>query len=65
MAALLYRCPYTGKMVQAFLADAMDASANSETFETVHCAACSGVHLVSSTGEVLSTGRPTAKKSPA
>jgi hypothetical protein len=61
---VIYRCPYTGKMVQAFIDHPMDAPANAETFETVHCTACFGVHLVSSTGKVLSTGGPAVKKEP-
>ena len=64
MATVLYRCLYTGKMVQAFIDHPMDAPANDEIFETVHCTACFGVHLVSSTGRVLSTGGPAAKKEP-
>lgn len=30
---VIYRCPYTGKMVQAFIDHPMDAPANAETFE--------------------------------
>jgi hypothetical protein len=64
MVAVLYRCPYTGKMVQAFIADATDAPPNAETFETVRCTACSSVHLVSSTGKVLSEGGQVEKETP-
>jgi hypothetical protein len=64
MVAVSYRCPYKDMMVQAFIADPMDSPANAETFETVHCTACSGVHLVSSTGRVLSMGGPVEKRNP-
>jgi len=56
MATVIYRCPKTGQNVQSWFAD--DVSEDiSDTFETVTCAACGGVHLVNpKTGKTLGAG---------
>jgi hypothetical protein len=51
-------------MVQVFTDHPMDAPANAETFETVHCTACVSVYLVSSARKVSSTGGLAVKKEP-
>ena len=53
MAPILFRCPIKGVMVQSFIAD--DPSEDdTETYQSVPCAACSGMHFVNaSTGRVL------------
>jgi hypothetical protein len=51
MATFLYRCPHTGVMVQAVVAD---PTPQGEVFEPVICIACTRVHLVNpKTGKVL------------
>ena len=53
MATLAYRCPTTGQHVQAWFSD--DGSEDgTETYESVPCLACRGIHLVNlKTGKVL------------
>jgi hypothetical protein len=60
MASFIYRCPATGRDVQAWIAD--DAPANeANVYETVKCLACTRTHLINkSTGRVLGRGRRTA-----
>jgi hypothetical protein len=51
MAAVLYRCPKTGMAVQAWFSE---AAQDDESFETVTCTACAGIHYVNPmTGKVL------------
>jgi hypothetical protein len=53
MAAVVFRCPFTGLQVQGWFAD--DSSGNGgESYEGVVCTACRQLHLVNpSTGKVL------------
>jgi hypothetical protein len=52
MAPFLYRCPNTGRQVQAWAAD--DPTEDDDAYEAVACLACAGIHLVNSkTGKVL------------
>jgi DNA-directed RNA polymerase subunit RPC12/RpoP len=50
MASVLYRCPTTGKNVQAwFDDDSLDDE--SLTYVSLRCPACARVHLVNRAGE--------------
>lgn len=50
MIAVVYRCPTTGLCVDHWF----QAAEKPETYETVPCRACNGVHLVNvTTGRVL------------
>ena len=53
MATLIFTCPNMGVRVHGWFAD--DATENGgDTYETVTCLACAGVHLVNRrTGKVL------------
>jgi hypothetical protein len=52
MATFLYRCPNTGYTMQGYVAD--DPSDDKDTYESVTCAACGGVHRVNAkTGKVI------------
>ena len=52
MAAFLYRCPNTDRLVQGWSADEMPAGEDS--FKSVTCLACSQPHFVNrTTGRVL------------
>ena len=42
MAPFLYRCPNTGRQVQAWAAD--DPTEDDDAYETVACLACAGIH---------------------
>jgi hypothetical protein len=56
MKPFLYRCPVIGLTVQSFVASAEDDgdSGSDESYESVTCIACKGVHLVNAkTGKVL------------
>jgi hypothetical protein len=44
MAPFLYRCPNTGRQVQSWVAD--DPAEDDDTYQTVTCLACGGLHLV-------------------
>jgi hypothetical protein len=53
MATVIFRCPTTGKNVQAWFADDVSAD-NGETYDPVTCIACRRVHLVNRvTGKTL------------
>jgi hypothetical protein len=53
MATLIFRCPTTGKNVQAWFADDVSAD-NGESYESVTCMACGQLHLVNrATGKTL------------
>jgi hypothetical protein len=53
MAMLIFRCPTTGKNVQAWLADEVSAD-NGESYESVTCLACRQMHFVNrATGKTL------------
>jgi hypothetical protein len=52
MAAFIYRCPVTGYIVQAFVADD-PTKGEEETFRSVTCTICRRVHLANpKTGKV-------------
>ena len=52
MGAFLYRCPATGRNVQAWFAD--EVGDDEQLYESVTCLACRGLHLVNRwTGKVL------------
>ena len=52
MAPFLFKCPNTGLRVQGWSAD--EIPADSETYVTMECVACRGVHLVNpASGKVL------------
>ena len=52
MSPFLYRCPNTGRQVQAWAAD--DPTEDEDAYETVTCLACPALHLVNpKTGKVL------------
>jgi hypothetical protein len=57
---LVFRCPATGMKVQATFAAKDEAEDRSETYETVSCPACAGVHFIN-----LKTGRIQASRSDA
>jgi hypothetical protein len=51
MIPFLYRCPNTGRQVQALAAD--DPTDGDDTYQPVTCLACAGLHLVNpKTGKV-------------
>jgi hypothetical protein len=51
MAPFLYRCPNTGRQVQAWAAD--DPTDEDDAYRQVTCLACAGLHLVNpKTGKV-------------
>jgi hypothetical protein len=51
MPTFLFRCPNTGLNVQGYVAD---ASTEGDSYQSITCHACTGVHLVNpSTGKVL------------
>jgi hypothetical protein len=53
MPTLIFRCPTTGKNVQAWFADDATES-DGETYESVMCSACRRLHLVNRvTGKTL------------
>jgi hypothetical protein len=53
MAALVYRCPFTGNHVQAWIVD-NDDDQTFQTVQTVTCTACLRTHLIDpKTGNVL------------
>jgi hypothetical protein len=53
MVPFIYRCPTTGLNVQGLFADAVPTD-NTETYESVSCPVCTGVHLVNrTTGRTL------------
>jgi hypothetical protein len=53
MAPFVYRCPSTGKQVQAWVAD---DPTEDDTYHAVTCLACNVVHLVNpKTGRILGT----------
>jgi hypothetical protein len=53
MATVIFRCPTTGKNVQAWFADEVSAD-NGESYESVTCHACNRTHFVNrSTGKTL------------
>ncbi len=45
MATFIFRCPTTGRNVQAWFADDRP-EAGADTYETVTCTACGKIHLV-------------------
>ena len=54
MIAVVYRCPVTGLSIDHWF----EPSDKPETYETVTCRACNGVHLVNVTsGRVLVAAR--------
>ena len=59
MASLIYRCPFTGKNVQDWVAE--DVSSG-EVFVSLACLACTRTHLVNpATGRVLGANDPPDK----
>jgi hypothetical protein len=52
MASVVYRCPTSGKNVQAWFDDDMPAD-NSLTYVSLRCPACARLHLVNRTGGTL------------
>jgi hypothetical protein len=51
-SALVYRCPNTGKLVQAWTAE--DPYESDDAYESVRCVACRRVHMVNpNTGKVF------------
>jgi hypothetical protein len=53
MTPFLFRCPITGKMVQALHADDESLGDGGEDYISVECLACGRVHLVNpATGKV-------------
>jgi hypothetical protein len=51
MTPFLYRCPNTGRQVQAWAAD--DPTDEDDAYQQVTCLACAGLHLVNpKTGKV-------------
>jgi hypothetical protein len=53
MAPFLYRCPNTGRQVQAWAADD-PTEQDDDTYQSVTCLACAGLHLVNPrTGKVI------------
>jgi hypothetical protein len=52
MGPFLYRCPNTGRQVQAWSAD--DPTEDDDAYQTVTCLAYAGLHLVNpKTGKVV------------
>jgi hypothetical protein len=53
MAPFVYRCPNTGKQVQAWTAD---DPTEDDAYQSVTCLACAAVHVVNpKTGKILGT----------
>jgi hypothetical protein len=62
MFGFVYRCPTTGHKVQGFVQDHPSTLDDASIYETVTCASCRRVHLVSpSSGHVAGTNREHAE----
>jgi hypothetical protein len=46
MPSFMYHCPTLGLTEQGFVADEVGAQLGEDSFVSVYCVACSGVHLV-------------------
>jgi hypothetical protein len=51
MPSILFCCPITNRHVHGWLED--DDESEEDTYQTMTCLACQGVHLVNARGRVL------------
>ena len=59
MPAVLFRCPFTGRIVQSWVAE---ETTSADVYVTAACPACTRSHLVNpATGRVLGTPNKSAE----
>jgi hypothetical protein len=63
MPSVMFRCPNTGYRVQGWFADDVSEDGDN-TYRSLTCIACQGVHLVSLRGKVLGISDESSQEPP-